>query len=130
MIRPRARLLWLVLALAACSHGSLPGSGDLAVSDAAGPHADLAPPADAATVDLSHPSDLTTPLDFGPVAIGCNHDYDCRLYSSYCADRPCQCLALSQPQNPHCSSGYVTCFLDPCQGKHAVCTSLHVCAAQ
>lgn len=52
----------------------------------------------------------------------CAVDADCVLASSYCKDAPCVCMALPKgAPKPTCTSGSVTCFVDPCMKKGARC---------
>ncbi len=47
----------------------------------------------------------------------------CRLFSDYCQNAPCTCLALpSTKPDPTGDAGTVSCLVDPCGGKAAVCT--------
>jgi hypothetical protein len=47
---------------------------------------------------------------------------DCRLYSSYCKSRPCECLPLARMAvDPPCLVGNQACLVDPCTNKTADC---------
>lgn len=56
-------------------------------------------------------------------ATGCNDG--CRLFPSYCAGsnlKACECYALRKNQvDPVCNGNVVTCLLNPCANKAAVC---------
>ena len=82
-------------------------------------------PVDSGAADSS---DASTAPD---VAAGC--DAGCKLFSSYCSSmtlKPCTCypLAANQP-NPGCNGSMVTCLVDPCLAKKAVCVD-GACAVQ
>ncbi len=54
--------------------------------------------------------------------VGANCEAGCRLFSNRC--NGCACLALSRSEsNPSCDGGLVTCIVDPCDGKTAICTT-------
>jgi hypothetical protein len=45
----------------------------------------------------------------------CDVDADCRVYSSFCTETACQCLATGQTDpDPVCENGTVICLVDPC----------------
>ncbi len=69
---------------------------------------------DAGRVDV--PADRTT--------TGCSSAADCRLFSSYCATAPCECIVL-QPgeRDPPCTGGMVSCFVDPCARARVACVA-------
>ena len=55
-------------------------------------------------------------------AAGCRANADCRLFSDYCTG--CECRSLpTGAADPTCNGPGVQCFVDPCQGKSAVCTN-------
>lgn len=50
----------------------------------------------------------------------CSANYDCRTFSSYCGT--CACRALSaRAREPVCRLRPVSCFVDPCDGRQAIC---------
>lgn len=54
----------------------------------------------------------------------------CRLFSVYCNTAPCTCVSLpSTEPDPTCDAGTVSCAVDPCGGKTAVCMASG-CAVQ
>jgi hypothetical protein len=56
----------------------------------------------------------------------CTTDADCRTWSTYCKESPCGCRVLSKSEsNPQCTSGPVTCVVDPCMRKKAACQEGH-----
>lgn len=55
-----------------------------------------------------------------PAPARCASDADCRTFSDYCTGCDCRALSRGQP-DPKCSGPGVQCFVDPCQGKKAVC---------
>lgn len=80
---------------------------------------------DAPTLDASNDAPSDAPddvVDAGAVQ-GC--DAGCKTFSSYCSSKtlkPCTCYALAANQpDPKCNGTVVTCFVDPCIGKKAVC---------
>ena len=85
--------------------------------------------ADAGSKDTGTKDTGTAVKDTGPLPIdapsaSCTFDSDCKLYSSYCADRPCDCIPLiaSDPA-PKCTGAMVACFVDPCAGRMPVCSA-------
>jgi hypothetical protein len=55
---------------------------------------------------------------------GCNASAQCKLFSSYCANAPCQCIALNvNEKDPVCQGGQVPCTIDPCLNKQAACVN-------
>src|SRR5262245_16759888 len=106
----------LLFGLAGCGNPAPGGGRDLAGGggDSAGPD-DLAVTQDIARVenDLSTAPDLTAAPDLAPqpdLAMNgggtCMSDNDCRLFSSYCVNAPCQCFALPAMQaDPPCKGG-------------------------
>ena len=89
---------------------------------------------DAAAVDAG----VDAPADAGkdaivdsgsPVDGGCSAASDCRLFSSYCSTAACQCLPLKKSApDPVCGGGTVTCLVNPCGAKTAVCSDAGTCA--
>ena len=81
--------------------------------------------------DSAQDAGVDAPVDSGVDAIvdsgstsdaGCSGASDCKLYSSYCSTAACQCIPLGKNEpNPTCGGGTVTCLVDPCLGKTAVC---------
>jgi hypothetical protein len=67
------------------------------------------------------------PVDAGTAS--CTSASQCRLFSDYCGGCTCDPLGTNQP-DPFCPDAGVTCIVDPCQGKTAVCDSTQHCAAQ
>jgi hypothetical protein len=60
----------------------------------------------------------------GSSGLTCSAPSDCRLYSSYCASRPCVCLALARKEvDPPCLTGQTSCVVDPCLNKTAGCSA-------
>jgi hypothetical protein len=57
-----------------------------------------------------------------PSSNACTTDADCRLFDNYCDGCSCQALSSSQPA-PVCNGTYVACFVQPCSGRTAVCSS-------
>jgi len=55
-----------------------------------------------------------------PDAQLCKTDADCRLFDNYCDGCACNALSTSSP-DPFCSGTTVSCFVQPCMGKAAVC---------
>jgi hypothetical protein len=54
----------------------------------------------------------------------CTGTADCKLFSSYCVNAPCQCIPLHVDQkNPPCQGGQVLCTIDPCLNKQAACVN-------
>ena len=99
------------VALGAC--GTTTPSGGDASLDAAG--------------ESSTSSDASTGTDATGDA-GCGAA--CRLFSNYCSTAACTCVSLpSTEPDPGCDAGTVTCLVDPCQGKTAVCSG-GACAVQ
>lgn len=96
---------------------TMPGAADQAV-----PHDLAAAPGDlAAADDLATPPDQAKPVDLAG-ATGCQDDRDCRLFSSYCDNAPCVCVALSKDQpDPPCLGKMVTCLFDPCMKHTTTC---------
>lgn len=117
------RALLLLGLLAACGGTTKSPLPDLATLPDQSAPADLAP-----APDQSSPDDLASPADLagGPIdGPGCRNDGDCRLYSSYCASAPCQCLVLGATDpDPPCNGGMVTCLVDPCQKFSAFCNNM------
>jgi hypothetical protein len=56
-----------------------------------------------------------------PSTTTCRTNADCRLFSDYCTGCDCRALPNGAP-DPTCSGPGVQCFVDPCDGKTAVCT--------
>jgi hypothetical protein len=73
------------------------------------------------------PQDSTSPGEAG--SSPCTVVSDCRKFSNYCGGCVCDALGTSQP-DPICDAGMVTCVLDPCQGRAAVCDQTGHCALQ
>ena len=147
--RSVASVLLLVSLLAACSSaGSDPGTttadtghavdtgsaadttvdGDKADTTAAETPVDTGAP-DATTSDTAPTDTGLVTKDTGVVKDGgtpgsCTTDADCRAYSSYCAGKdPCACLALrAGEKDPVCPGPSVSCFVEPCAGKKAICS--------
>ena len=94
---------WLLILLAACQSGLPSAQPDL----------------------RDQPSDLAAARD---LSMGCTKDADCRLYSNNCEGCACDALAAGAP-DPVCNGMMVSCFLDPCDGKTAHCSS-GTCIAQ
>lgn len=57
-----------------------------------------------------------------PVAGRCSSDADCRLFDDYCDGCACRALSTKSP-DPVCTGSTVACFVQPCAGKTAVCSS-------
>jgi hypothetical protein len=57
----------------------------------------------------------------------CADSTQCRLFSDDCGGCRCDALGPNDP-NPTCDAG-VSCLVDPCQGKAAVCDSSKHCVA-
>jgi len=53
----------------------------------------------------------------------CSADSDCKSVADYCDG--CNCRALGKDGSlPKCTGGRtVSCTMDPCRGKHAVCSA-------
>jgi hypothetical protein len=77
------------------------------------------------------PTDSAVPPDAGIDAGSspCTHASDCRTFSNYCGGCTCDALGASEP-NPVCDAGTVSCLLDPCNGRTAVCDPTGRCALQ
>ena len=61
-----------------------------------------------------------------PGGKACTSDAECRTWSSYCAEAPCACRALTKSEgDPKClgAGPKVNCFADPCMNKAARCQS-------
>lgn len=121
----------LLIAAAGCkSDGSASDAAtarDLRASDASASE-DLAA-TDLAARDLAGSADGTVTTDGG--APGCVTAGECRLFSSYCDNAPCQCLALLKTaKDPVCMGSKVTCLLDPCKNRQAGCNPAHECEVQ
>jgi hypothetical protein len=90
------------------------------------------------TTDSAVDAGVDAPADTGADAIvdsgstsdaGCSGAGDCKLYSSYCSTAACKCIPLGKNDpNPTCGGGTVTCLVDPCLGKTAVCNGSGKCA--
>jgi hypothetical protein len=52
----------------------------------------------------------------------CETDADCRTFSDYCTGCDCRALPVDAP-DPVCPGPGVQCFVDPCMGGGAVCSS-------
>ena len=68
-----------------------------------------------------------------PAAGACHSDSECSLASNYCGG--CSCDALGPNQTATTCNNPVSCFVDPCMSKTAVCVKLTgnqygYCAAQ
>ena len=50
----------------------------------------------------------------------CDSDSDCRTHSGYCSECVCYPLKADDP-SPFCDHITVSCMVDPCEGKSAVC---------
>lgn len=86
--------------LAAC--GSTTTGGDDGGTDLAGD-------------DLSSITDLASP------ARDCR-TIGCRAFSSSCSTSACTCIPLlADEPDPRCDATMVSCLIDPCEGKTAVC---------
>jgi hypothetical protein len=68
-----------------------------------------------------NPGSIGTKVPPGPAM--CSTDNDCKLASDYCDQ--CNCRVLGKDGSlPKCAGGKtVACTMDPCRGKHAVCTA-------
>lgn len=94
--------------------------------------------ADSKTDSAALDAGVDAPVDSGVDAIadtgsaadgGCSAASDCRLFSSYCSTAACQCLPLKKSApDPVCGGGTVTCLINPCQAKVAVCSDAGTCA--
>ncbi len=53
----------------------------------------------------------------------CQTRTDCRLFSSYCKDAPCQCIALGTNEVTPTCTATVSCNTDPCHDRLPACTN-------
>ena len=53
-------------------------------------------------------------------AVACKFDNDCRTYSNYCGSCACDAMSAEAPE-PKCADKPVSCVVDPCHNKVAVC---------
>jgi hypothetical protein len=115
----RSLRLALVLGLACgCGTTSTPG-GDASVD------ASVDAPGDSASS-----TDSGTGTDAGAEAGDAGCGTACRLFSVYCNTAPCTCVSLASTEpDPTCDAGTVSCVVDPCSNKTAVCTA-NGCAVQ
>jgi hypothetical protein len=67
------------------------------------------------------PGSVETKVPTAPAA--CSSDSDCKAVSDTCEQ--CNCRALGKDGAlPKCTGGkQVACVMDPCRGKHAVCSA-------
>jgi hypothetical protein len=118
MIRPLALALVLPLASPACNTPPKEAHDGATASS---------PPSSASSLPASSSASSSAPASAPASASACLKDDDCRLFSSYCAEAPCACRALSpRDPNPTClgdAGTNVRCFVDPCMSKAAHCQS-------